>query len=70
MSEDADRVAVRRTGLSRIIRRGPAENVATGLIAAGLVMLMQPVSLTLYGYSFATILAGTMMFVIVTKFPD
>jgi hypothetical protein len=33
-------------------------------------MLMQPVSLWLYGYSLVTLLTGTLMFVIVTKFPD
>jgi hypothetical protein len=35
----------------------------------GIVMLMQPVSITLYGYSFVTILAGTVGFMIVSKFP-
>jgi hypothetical protein len=54
----------------RIFARGPWENVATLLIALGVVMLMQPVSLDLYTYSFATILAGTVMFMIVSKFPD
>jgi hypothetical protein len=32
-------------------------------------MLMQPFSLTLYGYSFATVLLGTVMFIVVSKFP-
>jgi hypothetical protein len=54
----------------RIFARGPWENVATLLIASGVVMLMQPLSLDLYSYSFATILAGTVMFMIVSKFPD
>ena len=36
----------------------------------GVVMLMQPVSITLYGYSFVTILTGTLGFVIVSHFPD
>ena len=39
-------------------------------LAAGVVMLMQPFSLWLYGYSLVTLLTGTVMFVIVTKFPD
>jgi hypothetical protein len=54
----------------RTLRRGPMEAVATALIAAGVVMLMQPFSLTLYGWSFATTLAGTVMFIVVSKFPD
>ena len=54
----------------RILRRGPWENLATALIGIGVVMLMQPFSLFLYGYSLITTLVGTLMFVVVTKFPD
>jgi len=54
----------------RILRRGPWETLATALIGIGVVMLMQPFSLTLYGYSLFTTLTGTLMFVVVTKFPD
>jgi hypothetical protein len=53
-----------------ILRRGPMETVATVVIAAGVVMLMQPVALALYTYSLATTLAGTAMFLIVSKFPE
>ena len=52
------------------LRRGPSEAVTMGLIGLGVVMLMQPFSLNLYGYSFVTILAGTLGFVIVSHFPD
>ena len=52
------------------LRRGPWENLATIVIALGVLMLLQPLSLTLYSYSFATMLAGTLMFVIVSKFPE
>jgi hypothetical protein len=52
------------------LRRGICEAVAMGLIGLGVVMLMQPLSLDLYGYSFVTILAGTLGFVIVSHFPD
>ena len=41
-----------------------------GLIGCGMAMLMQPFSLDLYSYSFVTILAGTLGFVIVSHFPD
>jgi hypothetical protein len=52
------------------LRRGPCEAVAMGLIGVGVVMLMQPLALNLYSYSFVTILAGTLGFVIVSHFPD
>ena len=40
------------------------------LIAAGVVMLMQPFALTLYTYSFLVTLIGTVMFIVVSKFPE
>ena len=52
-----------------LFRRGPWENLASLVIAVGIVMLMQPVSLLLYSYSFITILVGTAMFMVVSKFP-
>ena len=54
----------------RFFRRGPWEAGAIALIGIGVVMLMQPFSLSLYGYSFVTILAGTLGFVVVSHFPD
>ena len=42
----------RRWAWKRWFRRGPWENGATALIGLGIVMLMQPVSIDLYGYSF------------------
>ena len=54
----------------RLFRRGPWEAAATAAIAIGIVMLMQPLSLTLYSWSFVTILAGTVGFIIVSHFPD
>jgi hypothetical protein len=54
----------------RLLRRGPWEAGATALIGTGVFMLMQPFSLGLYTYSFATILAGTLAFVVVSHFPD
>ena len=58
------------TRSGRWFRRGPWENGATALIGLGIVMLMQPLSIDLYGYSFVTILAGALGFVIVSHFPD
>lgn len=54
----------------RLPRRGPCETVTMGLIGVGVVMLMQPFSLDMFSYSFVTILAGTLGFVIVSHFPD
>jgi hypothetical protein len=57
-------------GWLRWLRRGPCETIAMALIGLGVVMLMQPLSLILYSYSFVTILAGTLGFVIVSHFRD
>jgi hypothetical protein len=62
--------AGRRIRQIRLFRRGPWENAAVLVIAIGVFMLMQPFSITLYGYSFVTILAGTLGFMVVSKFPD
>ena len=56
-------------GLLRL-RRGPWEMLATILIALGVVMLMQPFMLALYTYSFIVTLVGTVMFIIVSHFPE
>ena len=52
------------------LRRGPMENIATALIALGFLMLFQPFTLPLYTWSFVTLLAGTAMFIVVSKFPE
>ena len=54
----------------RVFRRGPWEAAATSIIAAGVVMLMQPFSIALYGWSFATTLAGIAIFTIGSKLPE
>jgi hypothetical protein len=54
----------------RWLRRGPMEMAATTAIAIGVFMLLQPFSLTLYTWSFVTTLAGTALFMVVSKFPD
>jgi hypothetical protein len=52
------------------LRRRPLEFAAGLVIGAGVVMLLQPLSLSLYSYSFITNLMGVVMFTIVSKFPD
>jgi hypothetical protein len=59
-----------RSGWPHWLRRGPLENVATGIIGIGFLMLFQPFALSLYTYSFITMLAGTVMFIVVSKFPE
>ena len=51
-------------------RRGPWEMVASVLIGAGVLMLMQPFALVLFSWSFIVTLVGTVMFVIVSHFPE
>jgi hypothetical protein len=58
------------TSLRRWSPRLVAEIFATVLIAVGVIMLMQPFSLTLYGYSFIVTLAGTILFVVGSKLSD
>jgi hypothetical protein len=62
--------AIGDVGVVRWFRSGPWEGAAMTLIAGGIVMLVQPWSIELYGYSFVTILPGTLGFVIVSHFPD
>jgi hypothetical protein len=52
------------------LRRGPWEMLATILIALGVFMLMQPFLLLAYTYSFIVTLVGTVMFLIVSHFPE
>jgi hypothetical protein len=54
----------------RWFRRAPWENGAMAVIGLGILMLTQPFSLDLYTYSFVTILAGTLGFVVVSHFPQ
>lgn len=54
----------------RSLRRGPMENIATVTIGIGFLMLFQPFALSLYTWSFLTMLAGTVMFIVVSKFPE
>lgn len=57
------------SGLMRF-RRGSWEILATILIVVGVFMLMQPFVLWAFTYSFITTLVGTVMFIIVSHFPE
>lgn len=52
------------------LRRNEWELVASLLIGLGVFMMMQPFALSLYSYSFIVTLIGTVMFVIVSHFPE
>ena len=56
-------------GLLRL-RRGPWELLATIIIAVGVFMLMQPFVIWAFTYSFIVTLVGTLMFIIVSHFPE
>jgi hypothetical protein len=63
-------VPVRIRRWPRWLRRTPMERLATVVIAAGVFMLLQPFSMALYTQSFITTLVGTVLFTIVSKFPE
>jgi VIT1/CCC1 family predicted Fe2+/Mn2+ transporter len=56
-------------GLRRL-RRNEWELLASALIALGVLMMMQPFALVLYSWSFLVTLVGTVMFIIVSHFPE
>jgi len=60
----------KRSNWPKFLRRGLLENIATAIIGIGFVMLFQPFALSLYTWSFVTMLFGTAMFIIVSKFPE
>lgn len=60
----------RKSRWPRWLRRGLLENIATAIIAVGFLMLFQPFALAFYTWSFVTMLAGTAMFIVVSKFPE
>ena len=52
------------------LRRGRMEMLACFVIALGLVMMLQPLAMLLFTWSFVTTLFGTVMFMVVSKFPE
>jgi hypothetical protein len=46
------------------------EVVACAVIAIGIFMMLQPLAMVLFTWSFVTTLFGTVMFMVVSKFPD
>ena len=52
------------------LRRAKMEALACCVIALGIFMLLQPFALMLFTYSFVVMLFGTLMFMVVSKFPE
>ena len=52
------------------LRRARMEIAACIVITLGLVMMLQPVAMLLFTWSFVTTLFGTVMFMVVSKFPE
>ena len=67
MSVDVSKSKPKR---SAWLRRGRLENIAVAVIGAGFLMMFQPFAMSLYTWSFVTLLAGTAMFIVVSKFPE
>ena len=44
--------------------------LASILIALGVIMMMQPLALVLFSFSFLITLIGTVMFIITSHFPE
>lgn len=61
---------MRSSSWPKALRRGPMELLACFVIALGIFMMLQPLALVLYTWSFVTTLFGTVMFMVVSKFPD
>jgi hypothetical protein len=59
-----------RSSWPKALRRGPMEVVACAVIALGIFMMLQPLAMILFTWSFVTTLFGTVMFMVVSKFPD
>lgn len=53
----------------RLFQRARWERVSIALIALGAVMLMQPLSLDVFSYSFLVLLAGVIGYSIAGKLP-
>ena len=74
MSADAKPVVVpptpARSPWRRWLRRGRMELVACAVIALGLAMMLQPIALVLYTWSFAVIVAGTAAFIVTSHFRE
>ncbi|WP_052343747.1 hypothetical protein [Kallotenue papyrolyticum] len=51
-------------------RRERLEGIAMLIMLVGLLMIFQPLAKALYTYSFLVILAGTIMFIVVSHLPD
>jgi hypothetical protein len=52
------------------LRRGRLELLACAIIACGILMMLQPLAMVLFTWSFVTTLFGTVIFMMVSKLPE
>jgi hypothetical protein len=62
--------STQRGKLRRLFRRRPWENASAIVIGLGILMLVQPIFMELYTYSFVVILAGVVGFLITSHFSE
>jgi hypothetical protein len=62
--------STQRSALRRLFRRRPWENASAVVIGLGILMLVQPIFMELYTYSFVVILAGVVGFLITSHFSE
>jgi hypothetical protein len=70
VSRDLPAAPKRHANWPRGLRRNRLELVACAVIATGLLMLLQPFAMVLFTWSFVVMLLGTVMFMVVSKFPQ
>jgi hypothetical protein len=70
MSQPSSPCHEKKNNWHRWLRRNTLELVACFIIGLGILMLLQPFALILYTWSFVTMLACTVMFMVVSKFPE
>ncbi len=70
MSVNLDSTSPHGSRWPTALRRGRMEFIACLFITAGIVMMLQPFVMVLFTHSFLTTLFGTVMFMVVSKFPE
>ena len=61
---------IKSINFKRLLFKEPAEKLMIWVIMIGIAMLLQPLFMFLFTYSFIVILFGTIGFVVVSHFPE
>ena len=70
MSTHESHAQIAEASARRLPPRKRLERLAMAIMALGALMMFQPFVLGLYSYSFIVILLGTVMFTVVSHFPE